>query len=100
MIAVLAITALAGAALALTVALGAQLFQGSTSIAGAARCLARGNHEPMRHPLGGFRCRRCGLPGADLGEFDMARGWPAGGHVGPQRRTFTRKNGEITRSDW
>jgi hypothetical protein len=32
------------------------------------RCSLEG-HDPARHPLGGFRCSRCGKSGADLDAF-------------------------------
>ena len=54
------------------------------------RCLGR--HDPIRHPLGGFRCARCGRAGADL----EAMGWGAG-YVTPSRAVFGRgRNQGIT----
>ena len=32
-------------------------------------CWMRSHHDPVRHPLGGFRCRDCGAMGLDLGEM-------------------------------
>jgi len=48
----------------------------------------------MRHFLGGFRCAVCGLAGADL----EAMGFAGNGYVGPMRLTYSRENGQITRS--
>lgn len=50
------------------------------------RCLIRRHHDPLRHPLGGFRCRDCGVLGLDLGEM----GFEDEGYVTPSRRPFTR----------
>jgi hypothetical protein len=37
------------------------------------RCTLGGEgHDPVRHPLGGFRCARCGKSGRDLAEFGFA----------------------------
>jgi hypothetical protein len=58
------------------------------------RCFWRRQHEPMRHFLGGFRCAVCGLAGADL----EAMGFDGNGYVGPMRLTYSRENGQITRS--
>jgi hypothetical protein len=58
------------------------------------RCFWRRQHEPMRHFLGGFRCAVCGLAGADL----EAMGFAGNGYVGPMRLTYSRENGQITRS--
>jgi hypothetical protein len=30
------------------------------------RCTLRLGHDPVHHPLGGFRCSRCGKVGANL----------------------------------
>ena len=40
---------------------------------GSLRCFFRNRHEPVRHPLGGFRCAVCGTAGADLEDmgFDV-----------------------------
>lgn len=96
----LLIAGLAGAALCSVVALGALLLQGATSVRGAFDCLREGNHDPVSHPLGGFRCARCGIPGADLGEFDMAGGTPADGYVGTHQVTYDREHGAIERRPW
>jgi hypothetical protein len=58
------------------------------------RCLRRQRHNPVRHILGGFRCGDCGAAGADLDDM----GFEDGGWVAPMRRTFDRKNGDLTRS--
>lgn len=96
----IAIACLAGAALCSIVALGALLLQGATDVVGAFRCLREGNHDPVGQPVGGFRCGRCGLPGADLSDFDMAGGVQAGGYVGPHQVTYDREHGSIERRPW
>lgn len=60
------------------------------------RCLWRRRHNPVRHPLGGFRCADCGAPGADL----EAMGFEGSSRVPPLRRTFDRQNGVLTRASW
>lgn len=97
----LAIAALAAAALCITVALGALLLQGATDVRGAMKCLRVGGHDPDRDiATGGFRCSSCGLPGADLSDFDMAGGVSAEGYVGPHQVTYDRKDGSIERRPW
>jgi hypothetical protein len=32
-------------------------------------CFFRRHHNPVRHPLGGFRCAECGTMGVDLREM-------------------------------
>ena len=98
----LAIAALAGSAICFAIVLAAQLLQGSTSVVGAMKCLADGNHDPKRDaPTGGFRCTRCGLPGADLSAFNYSGGVKADGYVGSHRRTYDRKDGGThTREQW
>jgi hypothetical protein len=51
-------------------------------------CVVRGQHDPRRarSGLGGFRCSRCGKPGASLDDF----GDIGAGYVSPNRRIFTR----------
>jgi hypothetical protein len=58
------------------------------------RCLMRNRHNPVRHPLGGFKCSDCGTAGADLEEM----GFSGGGYVLPIRRVFSRDRGEFTRT--
>ena len=58
------------------------------------RCFFRNQHNPVRHPLGGFRCLECGHVGADLEEM----GYVDGGYVMPVRRVFSRTRGEFTRT--
>ncbi len=58
------------------------------------RCLMKNQHNPSRHPLGGFRCHDCGYTGADLEEM----GFSDGGYVLPVRRLFSRRRGELTRT--
>lgn len=60
------------------------------------RCLWRQQHNPTRHPLGGFRCSECGTAGADL----EAMGFEGSSYVAPWRLTYSRKHGELTRSEW
>lgn len=57
------------------------------------RCLWRGRHNPVRHPLGGFRCVDCRRVGVDLEQmgFDDA-------YVPPIRRIFSRDHREFTRT--
>ena len=51
------------------------------------RCYLRTRHEPVRHPLGGFRCADCGAAGADLAEM----GFEGEGYVSPLRILFSRE---------
>lgn len=69
------------------------------------RCLFRRWHNPVRHPLGGFKCADCGEVGADLDDM----GFVAGGYVPPVRRVYGRTDGsgfsrtsawESTRRGW
>ena len=54
---------------------------GEPSVIGQLRCLVRGQHEPVRQVLGGFRCASCGEAGRDLAQM----GFPEIGYVKPQR---------------
>ena len=56
------------------------------------RCYFRSRHEPVRHPLGGFRCADCGTAGADLRDM----GFEA--YVSPMRTLFSRDPIETTRT--
>ena len=58
------------------------------------RCFLRNHHDPVRHPLGGFKCSHCGQVGADLEQM----GFDNGGYVLPVRRLFSRNHGEFTRT--
>jgi hypothetical protein len=58
------------------------------------RCLLRNRHNPVRHPLGGFKCVDCGEAGADLDQM----GFAGGGYVLPMRRVFSRDRGEFVRT--
>lgn len=58
------------------------------------RCLWRGRHNPVRHPLGGFRCTDCHRVGVDL----VQMGFHDLGTVPSVRRTFAREHGELTRT--
>ena len=40
-------------------------------------CYLRHHHNPVRHPLGGFKCSDCGEAGADLEQM----GFEDGGYV-------------------
>jgi hypothetical protein len=53
----------------------------------------RRRHNPVRHPLGGFRCADCGEAGADLEQMGFD-----GGYVRPMRRVFSRERSEFTRT--
>jgi len=57
-------------------------------------CYLRHHHNPVRHPLGGFKCADCGEAGADLEQM----GFVDGGYVMPIRRVFSRNHGEFTRT--
>jgi hypothetical protein len=57
-------------------------------------CYFRHHHNPVRHPLGGFKCSDCGEAGADLEQM----GFVGGGYVMPVRRVFSRDRGEFTRT--
>jgi hypothetical protein len=57
-------------------------------------CYLRHHHNPVRHPLGGFKCADCGEAGADLEQM----GFVDGGYVMPIRRVFSRDRGEFTRT--
>jgi hypothetical protein len=59
------------------------------------RCFVRQYHQPVRHPLGGFRCVECGAAGADLDEM----GFPGSGWVAPTRRTYGRPDVDAGRFD-
>lgn len=37
-------------------------------------CFVRRRHNPLRYPLGGFKCADCGKSGADLGEMGVLDG--------------------------
>jgi hypothetical protein len=49
-------------------------------------CWLRSHHNPVRHPLGGFRCADCGTMGVDLRDM----GFKELGSVGPNRRFASR----------
>jgi hypothetical protein len=57
-------------------------------------CFLRNRHNPVRHPLGGFKCSDCGEVGADLEQM----GFDNGGYVLPVRRIFSRERSEFTRT--
>src|SRR5207253_913572 len=58
------------------------------------RCFVRNHNNPVRHPLGGFKCADCGEAGADLEQM----GFVDSGYVLPVRRIFSRDKGEFTRT--
>lgn len=55
------------------------------------RCGLSGAHEAVHHPLGGFRCARCGKSGADLDDL----GFEGEGYVteGERRRLVREGSG-------
>ena len=58
---------------------------------GTLRCFFRNRHEPVRHPLGGFRCTVCGTAGTDLEQM----GFKEGGYVSPVRRLYVREREQV-----
>ena len=50
------------------------------------RCYLRDRHNPVRHPLGGFKCADCGEAGADLAQMGVLDG----GYVQRVRPPFAR----------
>ena len=66
-------------------------------VPGWLECWARGLHAPVRHPLGGMRCDRCGRAGVDFTE--MGFGVEAG-YVPVVRRVFDRERGLTRTSEW
>jgi hypothetical protein len=46
------------------------------------RCSMRSGHDPVHHPLGGFRCSRCGQFGATLEQL----GFEDEGYVSEKER--------------
>ena len=55
------------------------------------RCGLNGRHEAVHHPLGGFRCSRCGKYGATLDEL----GFEDEGYVTEaEQRRLTRTDGD------
>lgn len=62
------------------------------------RCYIRGQHSPMRHFLGAFRCSLCGTAGADYESMGYGQG---SGYVEPLRHVHSRENGgTVERSSW
>lgn len=59
-------------------------------------CFLRGQHTPVRQPVGGWRCSECGRPGADLGEMGM----DSTGYVDTLTRTWDRGEGAVERRLW
>lgn len=62
------------------------------------QCWVKGRgHQPVRHPMGGFRCAICPATGADLEQM----GFEGSSYVAHNRTTFGRGRGEgITRTEW
>jgi hypothetical protein len=59
------------------------------------RCSMRSRHDPVHHPLGGFRCSRCGRFGATLEQL----GFEDEGYVSEkERRRLARNNGDSNRA--
>jgi hypothetical protein len=83
-----------GMAVALVQGVERFYWQGGFKMIARLRCFFRNQHNPVRHPLGGFRCLECGQVGADLEEM----GYVDGGYVMPVRRVFSRTRGEFTRT--
>ena len=52
-------------------------------------CWLRSHHNPVRHPLGGFRCLDCGAMGLDLREM----GFQELGSLPPSRKLMTGDEG-------
>lgn len=48
-----------------------KLLGGWKSLGGAVGCFVEDRHYPARHPLGGFRCLRCGTARACLSDFGL-----------------------------
>lgn len=54
-------------------------------------------HDPVRHPLGGFRCARCGAIGADFADL----GYTGSAYIATVRRVYSRDRADLTRtSSW
>jgi hypothetical protein len=52
----------------------------------------RHGHLPRKHPLGGFRCARCGIPADDLDGLGQV-----GGYVRPGERPQAHREGPAMR---
>jgi hypothetical protein len=59
------------------------------------RCYLRRRHQPVRYPLGGFKCAACGRSGADLREMGFDDGY-----VSLSRTAFSRTQGGTGRRSW
>ena len=55
------------------------------SILSSMRCFFRGRHNPVRHPLGGFKCSHCGWTARDLDDM----GLHGHGYVSPVRQLYS-----------
>jgi len=58
------------------------------------RCALKGQHDPKRQALGGFRCELCGTPGESLDEM----GYEGNGYVSPLRKLYSREKKTLTRT--
>jgi hypothetical protein len=58
------------------------------------RCWVRSRHDPVRQPLGWFRCADCGETGLDLDEM----GFEGEGYVATDRRLYSREHPSATRT--
>jgi len=59
-------------------------------------CIFRGACDPVKAPVGGFKCSRCGAVGADISDFLGFQGESYNVH--PVRGHFTRNKSEFTMS--
>jgi len=71
---------LGGTAVGVVVVLAQALPCEGQSLMGYVRCALRGRHNPVRHPLGGFKCADCSLAGVDM----EALGFPDSSHITPR----------------
>jgi hypothetical protein len=51
-------------------------------------------HDPVRHPVSGFRCTRCGAVGSDLADL----GYADSSRVDLVRRVYCRDRADLTRT--
>jgi hypothetical protein len=61
---------------------------------GRGRCFVTRRHDVERQPLGGLRCKTCGVAFADLDDAGLIDG----AYVGPLRRIYNRGEGTVTRT--
>jgi hypothetical protein len=65
-------------------------------ILSAVRCFFRGHHNPVRHPLGVFKCADCGALARDLDDM----GLHGHGYVSPVRRLFSGRSRDDRINRW